>query len=348
MAKQVFSYLLAAVLISVGGFLEAQVSPAPVPPGASLSRWRVYHTEGTITVNQGGAKTVLQGGQGAQREIVLGPRDMIQTGDGRAELQMISGTSVDQTYTIVKLRENTSLLIGRPENGEPVLELLYGKVRLITGTAASSMIVRAGASVASLRNCDTAIDYIVSPGVTQPVLSFHFFSGEGELIPRSSQGIETAKLHLSPEESITLEYQTPFSYVERRALDDSAVEYWSSTPFSEGAPLPMPVAELAAVPEEPKLAEEPDAEPDEPVTPEPEPPPSTRVTNAPKNKHIFAITGILLAVAGTAVQTYSLMGNPSPALRDPLFYGSYAPLGVGVGFIIMSSFFYPGKASSGK
>jgi len=57
---------------------------------------------------------------------------------------------------------------------------------------------------------------------------------------------------------------------------------------------------------------------------------------------------MLLAVAGTAVQTYTLLGNPSPRLRDPLFYGSYAPLGVGVGFLLGSAIFNPDKASSAK
>jgi len=378
MAKRVFTYFIAAVLISAGGFLEAQASPAPVSAG-SLSGWRVFHTEGAVIVNQGGAKTVFQGQQGASREIILGPRDMVQTGDGKAELQMISGTSGDRTYTVIKLRENTSVLIDRTEDGEAVVELLYGKIRLITGTAASSIMVRAGTSTAFLRNGDAAIDYILSPGVTQPVLSFHFFSGQGELVPRSSPGTEPAKLPLNADESISLESQTPFAYVERKALDPYTVEYWNATPFSSGAPLPMPVsaARQKKAPE-PKLAEQPGTETasskqeqpgqeqprteivsseqeqpkEEPVAAKREKAPKrerpARAANASGKKHILTIAGVLLAAAGTAVQTYSLVGNPDPKLRDPLFYGSYAPLGVGVGFILVSSILYLGKASSDK
>jgi len=343
--KRAFLSLLAAVLVNAGGFLEAQASSAGAFP---LSGWRTFHAEGAITLNRGGVRSIYQGESKELREILLGPGDMIQTSDGKAELQMISRTSLGGgTHTVIKLSENASLLIvDKPEDGDFVVELLYGRMRVVTGTAEPSIQIRSGSSLAALKESDTAIDFVARPSITYPMLSVHCFSGEGELIPRITPGTEAAKLSITAGESLVMEYQTPFSYVERTALDEQVVAYWDINPFIGAAPLAMPLAALARTPEpEPAVTVEPAAPLEEESQPDPERP---RAARGSKAKHIFAITGMLLVAAGAAAQTYSLMGNPSPTLKDPLFYGSYAPMGVGVAFIIGSAFFYPGKTASGK
>jgi len=349
--KRAFLYFIAAVLISAGGHLGAQASSAGAFP---LSGWRVFHAEGSITLNRGGVRSIYPGESKELGEILLGSGDMIQTSDGKAELQMISRTSLGGgTHTVIKLSENASLLIvDKPEDGDFVVDLLYGRMRVVTGTAEPSIVIRSGSSLAELKESDTAIDFVARPSITYPMLSVHCFSGEGELTPRITPGAEAAKLSISAGESLVMEYQTPFSYVERTALDEQVAAYWDLNPFAGAAPLAMPLAALARPPEpalteEPALAEEPEASPLEEES-KPAAQEQPRVTKGSKAKHIFAITGMLLVVAGAAAQTYSLMGNPSPALKDPLFYGSYAPLGVGVAFIIGSAFFYPGKTASGK
>jgi len=338
MVKRVFIYIFAAVLISAGGFLEAQGSSI-----TALSGWRIFHAEGSITLNRSGVRSIYQGGSKELGEILLGPGDMVQTSTGKAELQLISGSSLGgETHTVIKLSENASLLI--ENGGDFTVELLYGRMRVVTGTAEPSIVIRSGSSLATLKESDTAIDFVAMPSIAYPMLSVHCFSGQGELIPRLTPGAEAAKLPISAGESIVMEYQTPFSYMERKTLDEQVVAYWDINPFSGGAPLPMPLAAMARTPE-PALAEEP-ATPEEPQpvsVPQP-----ARVSKGSKISPIFAITGMLLAAAGAAVQTYSLVGNPSPALKDPLFYGSYAPMGVGVLFIIGSAVLNPKKTVSDK
>jgi len=357
--KRAFISFIAAVLISAGGLLEAQTASTGAFP---LSGWRVFHAEGTITLNRGGARILYQGDSKELAEILLVPGDMIQTSTGKAELQMISGASLGGgTHTVIKLSENASLLIGdKPEDGDFVIELLYGRMRVVTGTAEPSIEILSGSSLAAIKDSDTAIDFVAMPSITHPMLSLHCFSGEGELIPRLTPGAEEAKIPISAGESLVMEYQTPFSYVERTALDDKVAAYWDVNPFAGEAPLAMPLAAAARTPE-PAVAEKP-APMEEPVVvrqEDPQPaakektsnektPRPPRVSDGSKGKHFFAIAGVLLVVAGAAAQTYSLIGNPSPALKDPLFYGSYASMGVGVVFVIGSAIFYPGKSASKK
>jgi len=347
--KRAFLSFIAAVLISAGGLLEAQTASAGAFP---LSGWKTFHAEGSITLNRGGVRSIYPGESKELREILLVPGDMIQTSTGKAELQMISEVSLGGgTHTVIKLSENASLLIGdKPEDGNFVVELLYGRMRVVTGTAEPSIEILSGSSLAAIKDSDTAIDFVAMPSVTHPMLSVHCFSGEGELIPRLTPGAEAAKIPIGAGESLVMEYQTPFSYVERTALDVQVVAYWDVNPFAGTAPLAMPLAAMARTPEPVMVAEEPAAAPVE------EPPPAAkekapkppRVSDGSKGKHFFAIAGMLLVAAGAAAQTYSLMGNPSPELKDPLFYGSYASFGVGVIFVIGSAVFYPGKTASAK
>jgi len=338
MGKRAFISFIAAVLISAGGLLEAQAASAPA---YSLSGWRTFHAEGAITLNRGGVRSTYQGESKELREILLVPGDMIQTSTGKAELQMISRASLGGgTHTVIKLSDNASLLIvDKPEDGDFTVELLYGRMRVVTGTAEPSIVIRSGASLAAIKDSDTAIDFVASPSITNPTLSVHCFSGEGELIPRITPGAEAAKLSISAGESLVMGYQTPFSQVERKTLDEQVVSYWNVNPFYGEAPLAMPLA-AAARTLEPALVEE--LAEEETSKPDQKPP---RVMSGSKVKNILAFTGMFLVAAGGAAQTYSLLGNPSPALKDPLSYGSYASMGVGVALIIGSAILNPGKTA---
>ncbi|MDR2702681.1 MAG: hypothetical protein LBB72_09645 [Spirochaetaceae bacterium] len=354
-------------LIYITGTLGAQAESSAM---GFFQGWQLYHSEGDITITQGGARTIYRAGTERPREILLIPQDMIQTGKGAAEIQLVTGAAYqptdrpptdkppaqEKTYTIIKMSENTSLLINRSENKEITLELLYGRTRVITGTAEPGIVFRAGASVTTLQNCDTAIDYIIRPGTTQPVLSLHCFYGQGEVIPRFTQGTEAARFSLKADETFSLEYRIPYSYVERRSLDSQILAYWQSNPFTPGAPLPIPQTELSA-------REKPEAEMAQTTTRPPQTAGSPAGTQAagtaeannaaqtdstpqtsdsPKIKRakginvVGLITGVLFVSGGAALQAYCYYGNPDSTLKKPLFYSGFGPIGLGTLFVIGS------------
>jgi hypothetical protein len=339
MVKQSCKYIIIIFLINTAGILVAQTESLAV---GLFQGWQLYHSEGEITIVQRGIRTIYRAGIEKPRGILLLSQDMIQTGRGTAEIQLITGApSPEKTYTIIKMSENTSIQIDRPENKEISLELLYGRARVVTGTAEPDIVFRTGASVTTLQNCDTTLDYIIRPGITQPVLSLHCFYGQGEIIPRSTPGMETTKFFLKANETFSLEYRIPYSYMERRSLDSQILAYWQSNPFTPGAPLPIPKVELSVQEKPQNLAGTPTSEPtgandvaqsDNSLQTSN----STKVKQSKKINAIGLITGLLLASGGAALQAYSYHGDPDPALKKPLLYSSFAPIGLGSIFILGS------------
>jgi hypothetical protein len=339
MAKQVCKYIAIIFLIYTAGILGAQTES---PAVGFFSGWQLYYSEGEITITQGGVRTIYRAETEKPREILLMPQDMIQTSRGTAEIQLVTGApSLEKTYTIIKMSENTLLLISRPENREISLELLYGRVRVVTGTAESNIVFRTGASVTTLRNCDTAIDYITRPGITQPVLTLHCFYGQGEIIPRFGQGTEATRFPLKADETFFLEYRIPYSYMERRSLDSQILAYWQSNPFTPGAPLPIPTAVLSMQKNPQTLAGIPAADPPgaDNVSQADNSPQTSELPKAKQSKKINVtglVTGVLLASGGAALLAYSTYGKPEQKFERPLFYSGFAPIGLGTIFIIGS------------
>jgi len=345
MAKRAYKYI-AILLIYTAASIGAQAESSFA---SFFQGWQLYYSEGDITITQNGVRTAYRAGTEKPREILLIPQDMIQTGKGTAEIQLITGTLAanqpadkpllpEKTYTVIKMGENTSLLVDRQENREITLELLYGRARVITGTAEPGIALRTGASVTTLRNCDTAIDYIIKPGITQPILTLHCIYGQGEVIPRYAPGTEPTKFSLKEEETFSLEYRIPYSYMERRSLDSQILAYWQANPFTSGAPLPMPqgvsispqgITGLANTPAAGQAGENDLAQTDNPL----------QTSDSPKLKrargiNVFGlVAGLLLVSGGGALLTYSMSNHPDPGYRNKLFYSSFAPIGLGALFI---------------
>jgi len=347
MAKRACKYIVIIFLIYTARILGAQTESSAVFKG-----WQLYHSEGEITITQSGVRTIYRAETEKPREILLISQDMIQTGKGTAEIQLVTDKPVasEKTYTIIKMGENTSFLVNRLENKEITLELLYGRVRIVTGTAEPGIVLRIGTSLTTLRNCDTGIDYIIRPGVTLPVLSLHCFSGQGEIIPRYTPGTETAKFLLKADETFSLEYRAPYSYMERKGLDSQILAYWQSNPFTPGAPLPIPRVELAEITQgQSKLPQNIDGsiasasgdgtamandltQADNSLQTND----SLKVKRSKKINVVSLVTGLILASSGAALTVYSNFGNPDPTFKQPLFYGSFVPIGLGTFFIIRS------------
>lgn len=327
MATGICKYGLAALLALTAHAAAAQ----------GYAGWRVYRAEGEIVHTRDGKRSIYRGaGAGS---LTLLARDMIQTGEGMAELQISPSGREDANYTVLRMGANTSVMVNGLEPGALSLDFLYGQLRIALGSGDKTVTIRSGNVVSVLEECDAALEYTARPGVTQPRLSAYCFRGRGELNPRSQvQTAEAAPLLLREGEGISVEYQTPFVYVERRALEDAVLAYWIAHPF-DAAPLPMPAVGLSR-----RTVRE---------TPAAPPPPSRSRTdrragglsgNTGRIKNGYSILGFLFMGAGAAMQGYVHFADPGGETRDQFLYGGYGALTLGSVFLLGGALYNPPPA----
>jgi hypothetical protein len=225
------------------GLLKTSLVVLFMFPGAGLwaqqaPRWRLYYASGAVSLHSAAGRSV------PAAEMFLEYGDMVQTAGGEAELQLVFDGVSRPDYTLLKLGENTSIRIGGEKGGSPAIELLYGRLRLVSGTVSDRIVsVAGGSSQAEFKEADAGIDYVVlssNSANSQPVLMVHMFRGSGELIPLRESMLDVSRLPLRDGQTMMAEFNTPFSYVERRSLDAEIVNYWNSRGFSSAAPLAVP------------------------------------------------------------------------------------------------------------
>jgi hypothetical protein len=312
---------LVVLFMFLGTGLWAQQAP----------RWRLYYVSGAVSLHSAAGRSVPAG------EMFLEYGDMVQTAGGEAELQLVFDGVSRPDYTLLKLGENTSIRIGGEKGGSPAIELLYGRLRLVSGTASDRIVsVTGGSSQAEFKEADAGIDYIVlsrNAANSQPVLMAHVFRGSGELIPLRESLLDVSRLPLRENQTMMAEFNTPFSYVERRSLDPDVVSYWDSRGFSSAAPLAVPGPFLPHT--ESILAAE--ADPGIPFAVETQASGSAKDTTAVflRNKKIGIGIGLFFVVAGMGMQGLSAGGDGflSRDARTFLSVGAYSSMGLGSAFL---------------
>jgi hypothetical protein len=298
-------------------------------------RWRLYYASDAVSLRfaDGRSGAIPAGG------IFLDYGDMVQTAGGEAELQLVSDGVSRADYALLKLGENTSTRIGREKTGSPAIELLYGRLRLVSGTASDrSVSVIGGVSQAEFKDADAGIDYLVpskSSASSQPVLMVHMFRGSGELLPLRESLLDVSRLPLRGGQTMMAEFNTPFSYVERRSLDADIVSYWDSHGFSGAAPLAIPGVLL------PRTESILTAEGDPGISFALEAPQQDtdgvpdNVAVLLRNKKIGMGISLFFIVAGIGMQGFSAYGDNflSRDAKTFLSAGAYSSMGLGSAFL---------------
>jgi hypothetical protein len=308
------------------------------PPGYA---WRIYHSDGGDFALTSKGKLQNYGPKSAEDGIVLQDFDTIQTGSGRVELQLLprGRRASGSEHTLLKAGENTSLLVHSERNGTFTLELLYGRIRIVTGTVPDRGItVVSGNTALEVKEGDFGVDFEIRSASTRPVFRVHCFKGEGRLLPLIQEGSsDIPRLPVASKETLTLELYTPFSYVERGPLDQDLLRYWDIRNFSGSTPQITPDTSLPAVqniPEEPDLAQAaaPPALP--PVVP-------GLPADQKRRKNTGIGVGLLLVAAGSVMHGLNYFGNGSldAEMRKTLLYSGYVPLGMG-SIVLFSTLFY--------
>jgi hypothetical protein len=291
----------------------------------------IYYASGEdFTLTARGRREVYQPQGIAGAGLIVGDGDMIQTGGaGFVELQLVPSA------TVIKIAENTSFRFTGPELGRSLsLELLYGRLRIITGPG-ENLAVKAGNAVVNLQKGDVSLDFVILPGDSGSArmsLRVGVFSGDAELVPLPGRA-DVSRIGVTGDETVSLENHPPLFFVERRALDTAIVDYWVRHNFTGTAPLAMPViAPLRVSGAEPAL-EEPD--PQIRYTP-PEYTPPARIERI---KNAYIIAGITLAAAGAALQGIGLAAMYAGNSRaDYYINAGFVPAGLGIITLVISFF----------
>jgi hypothetical protein len=290
-------------------------------------RWRLYYASGTVSLHSAAGSSVPAG------EMFLEYGDLVQTAGGGAELQLVFDGVSRPDYTLLKLGDNTSIRIGGEKGGSPAIELLYGRLRLVSGTASDRIVsVTGGSSQAEFKEADAGIDYIVpssNSANSQPVLMVHVFRGSGELIPLRESLLDVSRLPLRDGQTMMAEFNTPFSYVERRSLDADVVSYWNSRGFSSAAPLAVPGPLLPRT--ESILTVEADTGIPFAVEARDSGPAKDNAAVFLRNKKIGIGIGLIFIAAGMGMQGLSSGGDGflSRDARTFLSAGAYSSMGLG-------------------
>ena len=291
MAKQLCKFCFCAVVLL--GFAQKASSQVNNWKSVNLG-WTLYSANGNLILTRDGKRTVFQNGSSGAQGVLLGAKDMVQTGKGTAELHLQNASGISASNASLKLSENTSVILEKIEGGVE-LELLYGRMAVLSNSALS---VRTGNALISFKECDATLDYTARPGVTNPSLSIRCFGGEGEVSGLPLSEAEGAAFPIKEGESLSLEYRTPFTYVERQSLG-SNTEPGQTESYNRDWVSAGDIGDNS---------------------------------NSIKTGNI--VMGILLVGAGAAMQGYNYIANPRPELRDRLFYGSCGALGLGTVFLL--------------
>jgi len=294
--------------------------------GAQEAQWRLVQANGACSYRAGGNPGSVIPANG----VNLNRGDLVQTGRGGAELQLLPpGASPGADYTRLKLGENTSLQIGSLAS----LELLYGRVRVDTGTLSGRPVsISGGSSMVEFRQTDSGVDYYIpseNADSAQPGFAVHAFSGSGEITPLKDGITDVTSLTVNAGETVRAEFHSPLSFVERKPIESEAQDYWSSRGFSGITPpaVPLAPAVIAAAPE-----------PEAPPESAPEPKQEKTDPKAIHNQKVSGAVGLFFNLAGVAMLSAAEYAPDSFKLgdiaRENLYKGGFVPIGLGSSFYL--------------
>jgi hypothetical protein len=330
--------------------------------GAQEEGARIYYVMGNdfvLTVN--GMRNIVTVADMNAAGIALNRSDMIQTGAGVSlELQLIP------SGTVIKVAENTSLVYnGFDANGRFTdLGLLYGRIRLVTGTGLGekTVVLRAGNISVRMNEGDMGADFAIDPAfhlgqaAALPQLTLYNFRGSAEAHPFIGGNDTLKPLPLTKAESLSLEINPPFIYSGRRPLEEDIIGFWKRNNFIGYPPLPMPDTTLPEL--FPVMAQQAPAEPvpvvEIPVVVELEPQAEDLdlggwqaemnwYKKAYRHKTAFLVAGFALTVIGVGAQTYAYtqFDGERDSLARTIYYSSYGSIGLGLLSFLAGTLYNP-------
>jgi hypothetical protein len=318
---------------------------------------RIFYAHGTeFTLIIGGQQETYGPGVLNFSEVSLGNEDIIRTGrDSFAEIQVLpDGTGI-------KVAENTSIRFSWNDDRVPVITILYGRIRVVTGFYARhpALIVQAGNGISGVQNGDFCFDYAISPPdprneeeFLRPKLQLYDFRGSSNIALTGNNGMESVPvvipenlpvIPVNEREWVSVEVNSSLAVIERRSMDMGMIGYWNQNNFRGTPPIAMPDTVLAF--EETVPAVSPPAVQETSRRRSVAPPvdfteSQRRLTQI---KNALIISGLSLTVAGIVSQAtgYGVLNRDDPARARTYANFGFIPIGIGISALITSLFFNP-------
>jgi hypothetical protein len=274
--------------------------------------------------------------------------DIIRTGpDSFAELQLVpDGTGI-------KIAENTSVQLTWQNDGLPVINLSYGRIRIITGFQARkpALYIKTGNVSAGVRDGDFCFDYMVSGtnsredpvAIIKPKLQIYSFRGfsEAAFTAAGTEGVavifpnDWPSVPVNEKESVSLEVNASLAVIDRsKPMDMGITGYWTQYNFRGSPPLPLPDTALPIETSPESAALSAAAQKYEFTASQRR---LTRIKNA------LVVSGFTLTAVGVMTQSlgYAFMNPDDPSgARSQAAFG-FIPIGIGISALISSLFFNP-------
>jgi hypothetical protein len=320
---------------------------------------RIFYAHGTeFTLVIGERQGTYGPGVLNSSEVSLGNGDMLWTGPGNfIEIQILPhGTGI-------KVAENTSIQLSWDESLTPVITILYGRIRVVSGVYAPAPAVKivAGNGIAGVQGGDFCFDFMISPGdspndqeILRPKLQVYDFrgfsdialtgnGGMGSFLPALSDNLPV--IPVNERELVSVEVNSSLALIERKSFGRDIIEYWNQYNFRGNPPIVLPDTVLAV--EEPVIIVSAPAE--TPARRRREPRPVREYTFTETQTHLtqiknsLIIGGLSLVAAGAASQAtaYAILSRSDPAHARVQANIAFIPIGLGISAIITSLFFNP-------
>jgi hypothetical protein len=226
--------------------------------GQDFSSGRIYSAQGNdFVILRDGTRIIYDANRLNEEPIAFLQGDIFQTGQ-----QSSADIQFGEKGPLLKIVENSSVELVR--NGSTpsaiTLNLYYGRIRtrIVDGEPAIHVASKNG--LVEVTQGDAGIDYIVrndlvtlqsDTSVSAPVLYVTNFNGETNVFP-ADDGTAVSmlpQLLVREGETVSVEFVSSLSYVERNAVGSATSDYWRIYDF---APLPvspsLPVVEAQPAP----------------------------------------------------------------------------------------------------
>ena len=222
----------------------------------------IYHAAGgEFDINLRGTRNVFQAT--GNTAVALETSGAVITGPGTSlEMQFLS------SGTVIKVSENTSLQyngfdrVGRFDD----IELFYGRIRVVNGDG--TLVVHGGKASVRMREGDFGLDYLLEPVTRPPVplpqFNVYALKGSAEVFPYGLSGSPLGSgnaLTINEGECLSMDISSAQTYVVKRDLDRSILDYWALHGFTGNSPRPMPNMHIVMASDsepEPELAAAPE------------------------------------------------------------------------------------------
>ncbi len=213
--------------------------------GQNVSGGTIYSARGDdFVILRDGKRILYDANRLNEGSVTFIPGDNFQTGPrSSADIQF------GENGPLLKIVENSSIALvnnGSSQSSLLTLNLFYGRIRVKNLDGGPVIHIGSYNGLVEIKRGDAGIDYIIRSDA--PVLFVTNFAGEVNVFPANDGAAVSTlpQLLVREEETVSVEFVSSLSYVERNSLESSTADFWRIYDF---APVPVSSAAIVELPD---------------------------------------------------------------------------------------------------